>query len=508
MRAIRHIWIIILCWCVTDLSAREEPVLTYTAALIGGIDTAAIVHVVEDRTSDIVYVAGTFTGRISCGALSLDSYRGRDGFILALTRKLVPLWLQNVGGPAEDSVTALSALPTGGIAIAALCGSGSQDIPTYRAGNVTFSGRGNADILIATFHPDGTPGWARNDGADLVDIPESIVVDETGRIAVLGTFTTRTRLGTSFFDVVNGFVTPFLYSLTSDGAVEWISVVDEEAETRPLFRRTPSIMAATLVGEDGPFLRTYDPTGNVMDSRPLPFCNGQVVTGTMIGDIAYHVATETKTCNPGDELTIAWYRTPRSGQQFNRIRYTCGGPNSLATTMTSLDDSTLLVGGRFERSLLFDTISRRPDLVAKAATLRNGFVAAIDTNGRLIWGKVLGSPIWSQVADVSRSRTGFLLSATTRSPDTAVMIQRYAYPSTSIEGEGPSVTAAGRGRIVRPGDALSRSDEPNTGGILHASDGRIIHRFTDGTVPLMPDVPPGLYLLKTDRDILPLLCLP
>lgn len=508
MRATCHIWIIILCCCALDLSAREEPVLTHTAALRGGIDTAAIVHVVEDRISDIIYVAGTFTGRLSCGALSLDSYGGRDGFVLALTRKLDPLWLQNIGGPAEDSVTALAALPDGGIAIAALCGSGSQDIPTYRAGNVTFSGRGNADIMIATFHPDGRLGWARNDGADLVDIPESIAVDDMGRIVVLGTFTTRTRLDTSFFDVVNGFVTPFLYSLTSDGAVEWISVVDEEAETRPLFRRTPSIMAATLVGQDGPFLRTYDPSGNVMESRPLPFCNGQVVTGTMIGDIAYHIATETKTCNPGDELTIAWYRTPRSGQQFSRIRYTCGGPNSLATTMTSLDDSTLLVGGRFERSLLFDTISRRPDLVARAATLRNGFVAAIDTAGRLIWGKVLDSPIWSQVADVSRTRTGLLLSATTRSPDTALIVQRYAYPSTSIDREEHPATVAGRGRVVRPGEALSRPGEPNTGGILHATDGRIIHQFTADVVPLMPDVPPGLYLLKTDRDILPLLCLP
>jgi hypothetical protein len=134
------------------------------AVPIGGLgsDVARDVAVLP---SGAVVVCGDTEGEATFGALGKKTTVGKsDSFVMAIDPDGKPLWLQTLGGPEEETCSAIAVAPDGTIAIGGLF---SGDI---RAGD-SFAAKSNGsdDMYVAAFSPDGKPLWLWTTGGDASD---------------------------------------------------------------------------------------------------------------------------------------------------------------------------------------------------------------------------------------------------------------------------------------------------------------------------------------------------
>lgn len=163
------------------------------------------------------WVTGFFAGAARFGPHRLQSpQNGLDAFIAKYDAKGNCLWAKQLGGNEFDLGKAITCLPNGNC-----CFSG-----TFRGkawiDNDTLISRGDQDIFIALFAPDGRLLWAKSYGGSLREDILSMASDTEGNIVVSGVF--RSELTLDAIELRGNAPNTndvFLAKLNPQGAVLW-----------------------------------------------------------------------------------------------------------------------------------------------------------------------------------------------------------------------------------------------------------------------------------------------
>ncbi len=177
-----------------------------------------------------VYVTGTFYGTATFGTTTLTNVSGNfeDVFVTKLNRNGVYQWAVSAGGINDDFGIALAVDRTGDVVM-----TGSFSSPTITFGTITltnaFTGSigGSNDLFVAKLTPAGVWQWATRAGGSDTDSGNSVAVDGSGNILIVGTFggpmitfgtTTLTNSGSIYADA-------FVAKLTPMGVWQWATSV-------------------------------------------------------------------------------------------------------------------------------------------------------------------------------------------------------------------------------------------------------------------------------------------
>lgn len=492
---------LIIPLCIAASVAQVEAVDGYW--LEGGIDATSRVLTSFGPTQDVRYIGITFRDSLVLpGGITLRSRGLADVAIVVVDRRWDLVGYDHVGGPGHDSIVALTTLGNGdGAATIAACG-GVLTPTVCRAGGITFSGRGGYDVVTMNWKPDGRPRWSRLDGGPEADLPSAVAADPDGGLMIAGTYVGSTRMGT-FTRSDAAATSAFIARITPQGTVAWLTSTvssDDDPDVPRGFAAggsfcvvndnsvTATVGAAGTVGIGGtltrdvntnyetyPYVMTVDrATGMATGWRRLDLCRGDSVAATSLGSFLVTTIVEPRFCQPGTEpaLHILLGDT--------RLSYVPGGLQSNVVATATTADGSLVLGGRFERSILFDSISRRPDIITSSSTLQDGWVAVLLPDGRLRSALALKATTWAQVTSVS-TRSNAMLIAGVAQDVLNVM-------PTPLGREGT------RGCFVMVATDPTASVPPDVG-VEHATDRlegiwTLDGRFA-GTEP--GELPPGIY---------------
>jgi len=167
------------------------------------------------------FIAVGFQDSLRLGSVALRSRGLSDVALVAISSNGSVLWWQHIGGPADDSVTALQA-STHGVTLAIAAGGGTAGHSTITVGTTTFDTRGGYDVALARFTHSGNLAWARVDGASYADIPTGMIVTEDGSVCLATTIVRQSTFG-SFQITDNGESTVALVWYSAEGAVQYVS---------------------------------------------------------------------------------------------------------------------------------------------------------------------------------------------------------------------------------------------------------------------------------------------
>ncbi len=145
-----------------------------------------------------------------------------------------PLWAQQIGTTEEDWATTI-----------AVDGEGNSVITGSTTGALGGAFKGVEDAHVIKFAPDGAILWRRQPGTPQYDEAESITVDGTGNVYVVGW--TEGALGGSN----KGSADPFVIKFAPDGRYLWKRQPGTSARDRAMGVATDSAGNVFVVGESG-----------------------------------------------------------------------------------------------------------------------------------------------------------------------------------------------------------------------------------------------------------------
>jgi len=132
------------------------------------------------------------------------SFGARDAFLRRIDADGQEAWTRQFGSVQDDVATAVAVADDGDVVVAG-----------WTSGELYGDPAGDHDIFVATFAPEGDPGWARQFGTNALDEASGVAVAPDGTIFVAG----RT-LGALEGDSA-GAEDAFLRAYDADGGVLW-----------------------------------------------------------------------------------------------------------------------------------------------------------------------------------------------------------------------------------------------------------------------------------------------
>lgn len=416
--------------CAICMAHGGTPPQNVAGIAIRGVRIDAHPLVCIDATGDLIYCAGTFSDSVVVARsrpTTIDravSAGKRDVFLAAFTSDLDLLWIQRIGGEADDSVTCLIAAPQGGVIVGTMCGGASVDVPTYSVGGVTYTGRGGYDAVIASFGRFGALRFVRVDGAEFNEFPTALAASGAS-VYVCGTFVGRSRFGTTVV-TDSGRTSAYLQRIDTSGTSQWVvwsrGIVKNDlgrgrAEGGMACTVTDTLISAsigasggvqwgtsTIVAEATNYeLRAAEisvtPDGKQLNARVTLPCRGDSCPTAITASVSASLLAEPQACIPANEIGLDLHTTTDLGAVYEH-RFPVGGPQSVVSDL-HITPTSLLACGRFQRTFAFDASQLRPDLVADNVALQDGFIIAADLRGNGDWALKLGATTIATVTSVN-----------------------------------------------------------------------------------------------------------
>ena len=138
-------------------------------------------------TNDL-FVGGQFERTLQIGDQSLVSLGEVDGFVGKFTAEGKVCWLQRIGGPGRQSVSAVASDPLGNCYV-----TGDFRANTSIGGETLSSGR-KGDVFVAKFDPSGGLVWVARSTGDYMD-SRSLAVDASDNVFLTGIFNGSVSFG-------------------------------------------------------------------------------------------------------------------------------------------------------------------------------------------------------------------------------------------------------------------------------------------------------------------------
>jgi len=172
-------------------------------------------HSIAIDTADHVYVAGKFGGTAVFSTDTLVSRGSSDIFIARYDTSGVQQWIRQAGGAGMDLGQSIRTDSKGSLLVT---GYFSQSAIFT---SDTLISKGNSDIFISKYDPQGAALWTKAAGGSGQDEGASITSASDKKIYVAGYFADTATFGTYVLNSL-GFYDAFLLCLDSSGNFEWI----------------------------------------------------------------------------------------------------------------------------------------------------------------------------------------------------------------------------------------------------------------------------------------------
>ncbi|QKG58705.1 T9SS type A sorting domain-containing protein [Hymenobacter sp. BRD128] len=210
------LWVVLWLGAWPRLAAAQAPVPKWLApqavAPTAAGSSATVIATALDASGN-VYVAGTFTGTVALGGVTLTSAGQEDIFVAKwASRGSTLVWAQQAGGPGSDQATALAQ------------SGGSVYVAGYFDGAAAFGSRtlisaGQSDGFVAKILDAGASGsfaWAQPVGGPGNDQINGLAATASG-VYTIGNFTDTATFGPTTLTSL-GISDVFISKLTDAGA--------------------------------------------------------------------------------------------------------------------------------------------------------------------------------------------------------------------------------------------------------------------------------------------------
>ncbi len=138
-----------------------------------------------------IYVGAHFdSAAADFGSGSMTPDGGADSVLLRYAPDGQFAWALRIHGTANDQLLAIAPRPNGGAFACVTTWSPTITFDSQTGpGNTEAAGRGNSDIAVAAYDPDGTLAWSRSMGGPGADRCNDAALDTNGEIYFTGFFT-------------------------------------------------------------------------------------------------------------------------------------------------------------------------------------------------------------------------------------------------------------------------------------------------------------------------------
>jgi len=137
------------------------------------------------RVDGSIVIGGTYRGTLSFPPQGISEVAAEDGFIVKLDANGNGQWGFGFGSTnCKQRVRSVAIGPSGEVAL-----TGSFQGSVTIGGKTFSSFKGTQDLLVAMFETDGSPRWVQHYGALGDQLGSKVLIDETGRVFVGGSFT-------------------------------------------------------------------------------------------------------------------------------------------------------------------------------------------------------------------------------------------------------------------------------------------------------------------------------
>jgi len=181
---------------------------------LGGTGEDAARGVTVDGAG-FVTVVGSFQGSATIGGTPLVSAGGTDGFIARFDPAGATVWVRQLSGPGDESLTGVSADAVGGLAAIGSFGATA----TFGATSLTATGAG--DAVAARLSTTGNVQWTRRLGGATGEALLTVATEPGGQITVGGWFAGTASLGSGASVTATGGRDGLVVRMGSGSALKW-----------------------------------------------------------------------------------------------------------------------------------------------------------------------------------------------------------------------------------------------------------------------------------------------
>ena len=189
----------------------------------GGIRNDDPAAIATDASGNLIIVGYFESPSLTFDNITLlNPNTGRDLFVVKYDSTGTVLWAKSAGGIGNDVANSVSIDAFGNIIVA-----GYFSCPTIALGSTTLTNSSNAglsDIFIAKFDQSGISLWAISAGGSNGDGANSITIDKSGNIIVVGYFESST-ISFNSITLTNSYAGTemFIAKLDTSGTFLWAS---------------------------------------------------------------------------------------------------------------------------------------------------------------------------------------------------------------------------------------------------------------------------------------------
>ncbi|TGE23943.1 T9SS type A sorting domain-containing protein [Hymenobacter aquaticus] len=267
-----------------------------------------------------VYATGLYTSSMSFGTpvVGLSTPTGFGAFLLQLraatgeARRLTPAFdYQPPSGPTTYQPPRLAVAARGDVYVVT-----SFTVPIQASGSPAYTPRGNNDLLLIGYDPQGQAAWVRQEGGPSDERVNDVQADADGNLYLAGSFAGPTTFGTIALPGAGG-LDGYLAKYSPLGALSWVA-------------------ASGGPGSDGWGGLSLDPGGK-------PHVAGYFNTGARYGSL-------TLTSAGGNDVAVAAYRPDG---QLDWVQQ-AGGPGSDVGYYVGVGSPYYYAFGTFSGTCAFD----------------------------------------------------------------------------------------------------------------------------------------------------------
>jgi hypothetical protein len=165
-----------------------------------------------------VYMAGESSGEATFGSLSAPALGGMDSFVAKLSISGEPIWVRSFGGAKIDRAYGVVADSHGNVYVTGHF----QSTDVQREGK-DLTNRGDYDIFLIKYDAEGKELWVRTAGGTGYDYGHGVALDPDENVVITGAIQGEATFGTKHVNEGSTSRSIFAAKYSSDGALKWVT---------------------------------------------------------------------------------------------------------------------------------------------------------------------------------------------------------------------------------------------------------------------------------------------
>ncbi len=361
--------------CTFQNPAENSPNIAIVNTAGGALEDVGSSIVVD--ASGNVYITGYFAGTANFSGISKTSMGSFDIFVAKYSSSGTLQWVQTAGGSSFDLGISIVVDLNGNVIIT------GRFQETVNFGNISKTAFGNYDIFVAKYNNFGALQWVQTAGGIGSDVGNDISVDASGSVFITGSFSETANFG-GIVKTSAGNTDIFLAKYNSEGAFQFVQtvggasfdfgnsiVVDDSGKIliSGSFEGNVNfgITSKTSAGNSDIFVAKYDPINSSFlwvqaaggagydGSTALATDNNEniFITGYFVGTANF--SSNSKVSTGLNDIFIVKYNSSGGFQWVQTV----GGASTDFSNDVSVDaDGNLFIVGSFEETATFSTVSK------------------------------------------------------------------------------------------------------------------------------------------------------